>query len=58
MVAKICYYFTISHSSLTNIFYLLHVLPLPKKIAAEVSKGLEKYKTIAQELEYAELNNY
>ncbi|XP_018799292.1 PREDICTED: heat shock protein DDB_G0288861 isoform X12 [Bactrocera latifrons] len=28
------------------------------RLEAEVSKGLEKYKTIAQELEYAELNNY
>lgn len=26
--------------------------------ADEVSKGKEKYKTIAQELEYADLNNY
>lgn len=36
-------------------FLLTHLLPF---IAEEVSKSKEKYKTIAQELEYAELNNY
>lgn len=31
---------------------------MPHSDADEVSKGKEKYKTIAQELEYADLNNY
>jgi len=50
------YYFQqkIQKKKITLLFLLLSLSLLPD----EVSKGKEKYKNIAQELEYAELNNY